>query len=152
MPDHYGHYARILHWCTDQAMTDALSKMDLTASQGQIIGYLAWQKSPPCSRDIEDAFQLSHPTVSGLLARLAKKDFIEFRPDPDDRRCKRIWLLPKGQACHEAIRQTIEGIEAQLVQNFTDAEKEQFSDLLRRAIRNMGVGPCHPKHKEESDQ
>ena len=77
----YGHYARILHWCTDQAITSALAQMDLTASQGHIMGYLAHRDQPPCSRDIEEAFRMSHPTVSGLLSRLEKKGFIEFRSD-----------------------------------------------------------------------
>ena len=88
MPAHYGHLARILHWCTDQSMTNALAQMDLTAAQGHIMGYLAHQKQPPCPKDIEEAFHLSHPTVSGLLSRMEKKGFIELRPDPNDRRCK----------------------------------------------------------------
>ena len=66
----YGHYIRILHWCTDQAMTAALEEMDLTAAQGRIMGYLVHQKEPPCPRDVELEFHLSHPTVSGLLSRL----------------------------------------------------------------------------------
>ena len=104
---HYGHKLRVLHWCTDQAMTGALARMDLTAAQGHIMGYLAHSPNPPCSRDIEEAFQLSHPTVSGLLSRLEKKGFIEFRPDEKDRRCKRIHMLPKGQACIELMHRTI---------------------------------------------
>ena len=67
---------RILHWCADQAMTNALATMDLTAAQGHIMAYLDHQKAPPCPKDIEEAFHLSHPTVSGLLARMEKKGFI----------------------------------------------------------------------------
>ena len=95
LSNHYGHYLRVLHWQFDQAVSAALAQMDLTAAQGQIIGFLSFRKEPPCSRDIEDAFQLSHPTVSGLLSRMEKKGFLEFRADPADRRCKRIYLLPK---------------------------------------------------------
>lgn len=150
MSYHYGHYVRILHWCTDQRMTAALMQVDLTASQGPVLGYIAHRKSPPCSRDIEEEFHLSHPTVSGILSRLEKKDFIEFFPDESDRRCKRIRLLPKGQEFIENIRRTIEETEKQMVQDFTDAEKEQFFAFLSRAIHNMGGDPCSRKHKEES--
>lgn len=145
----YGHYAHMLHWCTDQAMTNALARMDLTASQGRIMGFLAHRETPPCSRDIEDAFQMSHPTVSGLLARLEKKGFLEFRPDESDRRIKRIFLLPKGQECLDLMHSTIEQTEARMVQDFTPEEQAQFTDLLTRAIRNMGHSPCKRKHKEE---
>jgi hypothetical protein len=69
---HFGHQTRILHWCTDQSITRALEEMDLTSSQGHIMGFLAHQKTAPCPKDVEEAFHLSHPTVSGLLARLEK--------------------------------------------------------------------------------
>ena len=148
MNTHYGHYTRILHWCTDQAITAALAQMDLTASQGHIMGYLAHRDQPPCSRDIEKAFRMSHPTVSGLLSRLEKKGFIEFRPDEADRRIKRIFILPKGRECLELMHDAIARTEAQMVQDFTPEERTQFSDLLTRAIRNMGGASCH-RHKEE---
>lgn len=151
MNTYYGHRLRILHWCADQAMTTALAQMELTAAQGHIMGYLAHRQSPPCSRDIEEAFHLSHPTVSGLLSRLEKKGFIAFRPDETDRRCKRIHILEKGCQCNELMHQTIQKTEEQLVLNFTQEEREQFAALLERAIANMGGSPCQRKHKEESN-
>ena len=149
---HYGHYMRILHWQFDQAVSNALAQMDLTASQGHIMGFLSHRKEPPCSRDIEEAFHMSHPTVSGLLSRLEKKGFIEFRPDPADRRCKRIYILPKGHACHETMHRIIQENEAKVVQGFTEEEKELFAQLLTRSIANMGPGPCERKPKEEETQ
>ena len=149
---HYGHLIRILHWCTDQAMTLALEQMDLTAAQGHIMGYLAHQSQPPCPRDVEAEFQLSHPTVSGLLSRLEQKGFIALRPDPDDRRCKRIWVLEKGRECHEKMHSLILENERRIVEGFSPEEQEQFSSLLQRAITNMGGSPCRRKHKEEDTQ
>jgi DNA-binding MarR family transcriptional regulator len=131
-------------------MTNALAQMELTAAQGHIMGYLAHRDTPPCSRDIEEVFHLSHPTVSGLLSRLEKKGFIEFRPDEADRRCKRICMLPKGHECIELMHQTICSTEQQLVQGFTEEECAQFSALLERAIANMGGNPCCKPHKEET--
>ena len=150
MSHHYGHYLRILHWQFDQTVTGALAQMDLTASQGHIMGFLTRRKEPPCSRDIEEAFHLSHPTVSGLLGRLEKKGFLEFRPDEADRRCKRIYILPKGRDCNETMHRTIKAYEEKIVAGFSEEEKEQFAALLQRAITNMGHLPCKPcKPKEE---
>ena len=114
------------------------------------MGYLAHRKQPPCSRDIEEAFHLSHPTVSGLLARLEKKGFIEFRPDEQDRRCKRIYVLPKGQECNERIHNTILFNERRIVQGFSEEERAQFAAFLERATQNMGGNPCRrAKHEED---
>ena len=148
---HFGHQARILHWCTDQAITRALEEMDLTSAQGQIMGFLTRRQSPPCPKDIEEAFHLSHPTVSGLLSRMEKKGFVELRPDENDRRCKRIYVLPKGIECQQQIWQTILDIEQQLVQDFTPEEKQLFGNFLDRAIANLGC--CPPsKPKEEPNK
>ena len=99
--------------------------MDLTASQGMIMGYLAHRTSrPPCAKDIEEHFRLSHPSVSGTLSRLEKKGFIEFRPDEQDRRCKRIYILPKGIQCHEQIEQLFASMEQRVVSDFTPEERE----------------------------
>ena len=147
---HYGHYIRVLHCATGQAMTNALAAMELTGAQGHIMGFITHREQPPCARDIEEAFHLSHPTVSGLLARLEKKGFIEFRPDEEDRRCKRIYVLPKGLELDETMHKTIHDTEEQLVRDFSEEEKAQFAHLLDRAIHNMGVSPCKRKHKEES--
>ena len=151
MPKHYGHRLRILHWCTDQTVTNALAEMELTSAQGRILGFLAVRKEAPCAKDIEEVFHLSHPTVSGLLSRLEKKGFVEFRPDAQDHRCKRIYILPKGQQCNISMYETICANEARLVEGFSDAEKEQFSAFLDRAIANMGNGGCQSKQKEDPE-
>ena len=153
MAVHYGRQLRILHWCTDQSMTHALETMELTSAQGRIMGFLAHQTEPPCPKDIEEEFQLSHPTVSGLLTRLEKKDFIEIRPDEHDRRCKRIHVRPKGRECMENMHQVIQTNEKKLVEGFTEDEQAQFADFLKRAIANMDGSSCRrPNHKEENKE
>ena len=139
----------MLHSATDQAMTNALASMELTAAQGHIMGFITHRETAPCARDIEEKFHLSHPTVSGLLSRLEKKGFIEFRPDPQDRRCKRLYVLPKGMAVDETMRNAIRASEQQMVQDFTPEEKEQFAQLLTKAICNMGIDPTKCKPKED---
>ena len=153
MHRHFGHRLRILHWCTDQAVTNALAELELTSAQGRILGYLAMRKTAPCPKDIEEEFRLSHPTVSGILSRLEQKRFIQLRTDPEDRRCKRIYILEKGIQCHELMHQTIRANEKRIVEGFTPEEQELFGTLLQRAITNMGGSPCRRhNHKEEKSQ
>lgn len=145
----YGHLIRILHWCTDQAITNTLETQNLTAAQGRIIGFVAHHQEAPCPKDIELAFRLSHPTVSGLLSRLEQKGFLELRTDAQDRRCKRIYLLPLGQQCHAQIHQSIQEIEATIVRGFSPEEQAQFQSFLRRAVENLDGCPTQTDSKEE---
>ena len=148
----YGFLVRILHWCGSNAMENAMKKKDLTSSQGHIMAYLAHAKTPPCPRDLEAEFHLTHPTVSGLLSRLEQKGFIELRTDPEDRRIKRIYVLDKGIQCHEVMHQTIQNNEQRMVQGFTPEEQELFLSFLQRAIRNMGGDPTPRKFKEDKHE
>ena len=148
----YGFLVRILHWCTHQSMDIAMETMDLTAAQGHIMAYLVHANQPPCPRDLEAEFHLTHPTVSGLLSRLEQKGFIQLRTDPEDRRCKRIYVLEKGMQCHDLMHRTIQENERRMTDGFTPEEKELFSDLLQRAIRNMGGDPTPRRLKEEETQ
>ena len=135
---HYGHLVRILHWCCDQTMTEALNKMDLTASQGRLMAFVAHRGQQPIyARDVEQALRLTHPTVSGLLSRLEQKGFVELVTDPNDRRSKRIVISEKGLACHERMHATIMENESRIVQGFTEEEKALLAQLLRRAIENV---------------
>lgn len=147
MRRHYGKYIRILQGCTDQIMSAAVARMELTPVQSRVMGYLAHRAEPPCAKDVETEFGLTHPTVSGILSRLEKKDFVEFRPDPMDRRCKRIYVLEKGWDHIEQIHRVIRENEERIVAGFSEEEKQQFAAFLERAIRNMGGSICH--HKEE---
>lgn len=149
---HYGHMFRILHCAISQTVTQAMMEMELTSAQGRIMGFLAMQKDPPCAKDIEENFNLSHPTVSGILSRLEKKDFIEFRPDQQDKRCKRIYMLPKGTDCNERIYRTILENEGLIVRGFSQEEMAQFADLLTRAANNLGCAPQLHFDKEEQEE
>ena len=133
-------------------MTNALEKMELTAAQGHIMAFLTHQSQPPCPRDVETEFRLSHPTVSGILSRLEQKGFIELRTDPSDRRCKRIYILPKGMECHELMHRTIRENEQRIVRNFTPEEQAQFAALLQKAIANMGGNPENTRRTTANDQ
>lgn len=144
----YGHMFRILHSYTSQVLTNTLASMDLTSSQGTVLMYLVNCEKVLCPKDVEEHFQLSHPTVSGLLSRLEKKGFIELRTDAQDRRCKRIYVAPKGMECYDVIQETIEENEGRIVQGFTPEEQELFSKLLMKAIQNVG-GEIHLPKQEE---
>ncbi len=148
----YGFLVRILQRCAHQSMDNAMENMELTAVQGQIMAYLAHAKTPPCPRDLEDEFHLTHPTVSGILSRLEQKGFVQLRTDPEDRRCKRIHVLEKGWQCHEVMHRTIQENEQRMTEGFTEEERQMFSDLLQRAIRNMGGNPTPRRFKEEDSE
>ena len=135
--EHLGHSFKKLHFLLDQAINQRLLELDLTTAQGHVIGYLTHAKEPPCARDFETAYGLSHATVSGILSRMESKGFIELRPDEADRRVKRIYLLEKGHACSQEIARHIRNTEHAMAEGFTPQELELLRSFLSRAIGNL---------------
>ena len=136
-----GHSFKRLHFLMEQTINQRLLELDLTTAQGHAIGYIRCAKEPPCARDIETAFGLSHATVSGILSRLESKGFIELRPDEDDRRVKRIHLLQRGLNSTEQIRSHILDTENAMAEGFSPQELAQFRSFLSRAISNLSPPP-----------
>lgn len=128
---------RRLHLCADQAMSEQLSQMELTAAQGCAMGFLNHQETPPLAKDFEEAMHLSHSCALGLLDRLEKKGFIAFQADPADKRCKRIHTTAKGLACHDHMHSHMLDMEEKITRDFTPEERAQFIALLDRAIDNL---------------
>ena len=135
--EHLGRSFKKLHFLLEQAINQQLLELDLTTAQGRIIGYLAHRPEPPCARDVETVFGLSHATVSGILSRMESKGFIEIRPDPDDRRVRRIYLLEKGHACSQEIIRHIRDTERIMAEGFSPQELSALSSFLKRAIGNL---------------
>ncbi len=135
--EHLGHSFKKLHFLLEQTLNQRLMELDLTTAQGHAIGYLTHCPAPPCARDMETAFGLSHATVSGILSRLESKGFIEQRPDPDDRRIKRICLLDRGHSCSQELQQHIRDTERIMAAGFTPEELALFRSFLSRATGNL---------------
>jgi DNA-binding MarR family transcriptional regulator len=70
--------------------------------------------------------------VGELVDDLERLGYVKRRPDPDDRRAKRIALTKQGQACVAAALSTIATLEAELEDLLGSAELAQLHDMLGR--------------------
>ena len=132
---------RLLDQAGKQRVDQQFQEMELTAMQSYVLRYLhdrAGEVVYP--KDIEQRFHLTHPTVSGLLARLEAKGFIVCTPAPDDRRGTRVTATEKAEQCHLRIRDTFHALEQETLQNFSPEEVQTLLRLLDRAIENLSEG------------
>ena len=140
MPDHYhlGPLFRIINSWFEQNLSAALASTELTGAQGFFLSHLVRRQGQTIHpKDLEQQFELSHATVSGILQRLEAKGFLICQPDPDDRRHKRILLTQKALDCTARIHQSIQSTETQLLQGMRTEEKDQLLRLLTRAAENI---------------
>lgn len=131
---------RLLDQAGKQRVDQQFQEMELTAMQSYVLRYLhdrAGEVVYP--KDIERRFNLTHPTVSGLLQRLESKGFLTCEPDPDDRRYKRIVLTEKAAECQKEIWQHILTIEQTMTAGMQESEIDTLVRLLDLAAKNLDV-------------
>lgn len=149
-PRHLGNRVRVLSQAIRQAIDRKLTDLDLTGQQSFILRYLSERKDEVVyPKDIEKRFNLTHPTVSGLLQRLKCKGFLTCEPDPDDRRYKRVLLTEKAEDCQKQIWEHIQSIEARMTAGMQESEVDMLVRLLDTAAQNLDVSMNFGCMKEE---
>ncbi|MEX3014202.1 MarR family winged helix-turn-helix transcriptional regulator [Gymnodinialimonas hymeniacidonis] len=82
--------------------------------------------------ELSNAFQLPKTTMSHTLMLLEKRDWIEMRPNPDDKRSKRVWLTDAGRAFREEAIKSLGGEIGWLAEVFPPEEAQALLPGLER--------------------
>lgn len=151
--NHFGPKFHAISAGLKQEMNRSTAQLDLTASQSFFLGYLVHHRSQPIyQKDLEQAFDFSHPTVSGILGRLEAKGFVTFRPGEHDRRCKEILVTDKAIECYQTMLRHMMETETKVSAGLSSDEQAELSRLLDKIISNLGVTCCpklpHPDKEE----
>ena len=77
-------------------------------------------------------------TLTALLDRLESKQLLIRQPVPDDRRARMPAITPLGVTVQAEIAKGRDAAEAEMLANFTDAER----NLLRELISRIADGSC----------
>jgi DNA-binding MarR family transcriptional regulator len=91
--------------------------------------------------DLLEAFGQAPRTITEAIDALEADGLAERRPDPTDRRAKRISLTPAGEAMLQRVQPLQRQFCEELFQVLSDEESAQFSALLGRLnhkLRELG--------------
>lgn len=147
-PRHLGGYFHAISNALSQRMQENCEKLGLTSSQSRFLHHLWYRehilKEPTHAKELEAFFDVTHPTVSGILQRMESAGFVTFEASETDRRCKTIHLTPLAEETHAEAEHYIRQIEATLMDGMTEEEVAQLRSLLNKAADNLGVFCRHP--------
>lgn len=80
-----------------------LKRHGLTLTQTRVMGFLAEMGGQATQKEIEEDFQVSHPTVVGLVSRMEQKGLVTTCPDLMDRRNKLVKLTERALEMQQFI-------------------------------------------------
>jgi DNA-binding MarR family transcriptional regulator len=101
---------------------------DLEAAHLIVLQYPGPQGRRPS--ELASQLQVSKQALNYLLGELERLGYLERRPDPDDRRSKRIALTPRGLAIVPVIRGAVGEIEAEWAKQLGTKRFDQLRRLL----------------------
>lgn len=116
----------------------ALEQYGITCSQARVLSFLLKsQDKTIIQKDIEDYFEIKHPTVIGILQRMEAKGLIVSSVDPNDKRQKIIKLTDSAFELEKKIADHVEDSEKRMAEGLTKEELETIKKLLYKVYKNI---------------
>ncbi|MBD5117769.1 MAG: winged helix-turn-helix transcriptional regulator [Clostridiales bacterium] len=125
----------------DKYVNQLLVPYHLTGSQFRILMML--YKSPDCSvrqTDIEAAFSMTNPTVTGLVHNLEKNGLVKKITNPEDKRSRFLALTEYAESRRNEFLSLADSIENEMTDGLSETETAVLSELLLKVIK---------KHEEQ---
>lgn len=114
-----------------KAYRDEIAAYGLTHSQFFLI-VAVMEEEGLLPSGLADKTSQDRPTITGVLDRLEKDQWIERKADPKDRRSLRIYLGTRGNKFKTKILNLFEETNQKLLERFSKEEWEQMQSFLVR--------------------
>ncbi|MBM7542077.1 MarR family transcriptional regulator [Amphibacillus cookii] len=140
MPDDIIFYIRLVYFALEREKNSYFESQNLTASQGDILLFLAKAKHHHKAlnqKDIEAHFHLTNPTVTGLLNRLEEKNFVKRVKSETDGRNKLIYLTDESEAVLARFKAYKHVIDEKLFQGISQSEQQDVLEKLKAFLANL---------------
>lgn len=111
-------------------MTSAQARLllNLAINEGENQGFYA------------ERLEVEPITLGRLVDRMVESGLIERRPDPADRRAWRIHLTDLSRQKIDEARESLDGLEEQMLQGVTPPQRENLAQLLETIRTNFAGG------------
>lgn len=111
-------------------------ELGLTRSQWWALRALSFREG--CTQsELAELMDVEKPTLGRIIDRLEEKDWVVRRPDPGDRRARRLYLTDKVQGLMAELRAISAGVRADAIAGLDAEERERFIDMLGRIKGNL---------------
>lgn len=103
-----------------------------------MLSILAESKSADITqKDLEEALEVSHPTMVGIISRMEAGGFVVCHQDANDRRNKIVLMTEKAIAVGNNIEKVIESNENEMLKLLSDSERKELTRMLSLIINNL---------------
>lgn len=136
-----GFYLKKIFQTMEKNLNKDLEDIDLTGMQAHVLIYLYKnRKNIINQRDIEREFELTNPTVNGILNRLENKRFIKRVVSLNDARNKEIMITDKSISLIAEMKKKAKKMENKMTSGITKEELDTFYQVIKKMFNNVQGG------------
>lgn len=126
--------SRLARWAFDQQVRAA----GVTGPQARLL--LTLHRSPGENQGTyAERLEVEPITLCRMVDRLEEAGLVERRPDPEDRRARRLHLTDKSTAMIGRLRQQADSLVEDMLQGVCEDEREIFRRVLTRVGANLSA-------------
>ena len=107
----------------------ALKPLGITRSQWWVLAFLS-RRDGMTQTALAADLDLTKVAIGGLLDRMEAAGFVERRADASDGRARRVYLTRAGSRMVNTIRENVEQIELQILENMSEESLNQAASIL----------------------
>jgi len=112
------------------------SAIGLTRSQWRVLAHLSRNEGVK-QAGLAEILEIKPITLARLLDRLGANGWVERRPDPNDKRARRLFLTDKARPILIELREVALSVREEALSGFDAAEQDRLIDQLRAVKENL---------------
>ena len=112
------------------AVDRALKPLGITRAQWWVLAFLS-RRDGMTQTALAADLDLTKVAIGGLLDRMETAGFIERRADKNDGRARRVYLTRAGAKLVNAIRESVETVEFEILSRVSEEALAQATETLR---------------------
>ena len=127
----------------DKALLEAAG---VTTAQSGALFYLSINDG--CLfKELSQGLMLDNSTITGMVDRLERKNLIERRSHPDDRRATKIYLTNAGREAAGRTLPVVKEYNQAIKEGFSSGEIDTFKRVLEAIIDRFGIKAENASHR-----
>ncbi|MBZ4684057.1 MAG: hypothetical protein PWP46_1796 [Fusobacteriaceae bacterium] len=127
------HIVSKMHFKT---VVQELEKIGLYKGQPPVL-FMLYKNDGITQNEIAEKMHISKATLTKMLQRMEKNDFITRKKDEKDKRITRVYITEKSIKLKPLIDEKLKNINDTSFNNFSNEEKELMKSLLLKVYFNL---------------
>jgi DNA-binding MarR family transcriptional regulator len=114
----------------------ALAPLGITRSQWWVLAFIS-RKDGLTQTDLANELDMGKTALGALIDRLENAGFVVRKPEPGDRRVKRVYLTKKVDTFMKRLRKETDAFNARIIEGVPRTELEKASSALLAMKGNL---------------